>query len=98
MKRSTAGAFAFYQKRSIAFSGGHREDVTPVPIPNTEVKSLIGEGTARFAGGRVARCRVFTELDSERSQALFFVFRRHVAPRVRRLLTEGDGAFCRCIP
>ena len=71
MKRSTAGAFAFYQKRSIAFSGGHREDVTPVPIPNTEVKSLIGEGTARFAGGRVARCRVFTELDSERSQALF---------------------------
>ena len=79
MKRSTAGAFAFYQKRSIAFSGGHREDVTPVPIPNTEVKSLIGEGTARFAGGRVARCRVFTELDSERSQALFFVFRRHVA-------------------
>ena len=52
-------------------SGGHREDVTPVPIPNTEVKSLIGEGTARFAGGRVARCRVFTELDSERSQALF---------------------------
>ena len=71
MKRSTAGAFAFYQKRSIAFSGGHREDVTPVPIPNTEVKSLIGEGTARFAGGRVARCRVFPQPDLIRGQAFF---------------------------
>ena len=57
----------------MTLSGGYREDVTPVPIPNTEVKSLIGEGTARFAGGRVARCRVFQELDSERSQTLFFV-------------------------
>ena len=49
----------------MTLSGGYREDVTPVPIPNTEVKSLIGEGTARFAGGRVARCRVLQELDSK---------------------------------
>ena len=90
MKRSTAGAFAFYQKRSIAFSGGHREDVTPVPIPNTEVKSLIGEGTARFAGGRVARCRVFTELDSERSQALFLFLGGTL--RVNEPLRGGRGA------
>ena len=62
----------------MTLSGGYREDVTPVPIPNTEVKSLIGEGTARFAGGRVARCRVFQELDSERSQALFFVLRKRL--------------------
>ena len=55
----------------MTLSGGYREDVTPVPIPNTEVKSLIGEGTARFAGGRVARCRVLQELDSKWSQALF---------------------------
>ena len=89
MKRSTAGAFAFYQKRSIAFSGGHREDVTPVPIPNTEVKSLIGEGTARFAGGRVARCRVFTEFDSERSQALFLFLEGTL--RVNEPLRGGGG-------
>ena len=42
------------------FPGGHREDETPVPIPNTEVKGLIGEGTAGFARGRVARCRDFS--------------------------------------
>jgi hypothetical protein len=27
--------------------GGYRERVTPVPIPNTEVKLLIADGTAR---------------------------------------------------
>ena len=37
--------------------GGHSEDVTPVPIPNTEVKSPSGEGTAGVACGRVARCQ-----------------------------------------
>ncbi len=50
--------FAFAQRRSV-FSGGLGEDATPVPIPNTEVKGLIGEGTAGFARGRVARCRNF---------------------------------------
>ena len=37
--------------------GGHSEDVTPVSIPNTEVKSPSGEGTAGVARGRVARCQ-----------------------------------------
>ena len=29
------------------FPGCYRERATPVPIPNTEVKSLIADGTAR---------------------------------------------------
>ena len=29
--------------------GGHSESVTPVPIPNTEVKPLSADGTAREA-------------------------------------------------
>jgi hypothetical protein len=29
------------------FSGGHSERETPVPIPNTEVKPLSVDGTAR---------------------------------------------------
>ena len=41
------------------FSGDHGEKVTPVPIPNTAVKGLIGEGTAGVARGRVARRRDF---------------------------------------
>ena len=59
----------------MTLSGGYREDVTPVPIPNTEVKSLIGEGTARFAGGRVARCRVFKSL-IPKGVKLFFCFEK----------------------
>jgi hypothetical protein len=30
-----------------AFPGGHRRGVTPVPIPNTEVKPSTADGTAR---------------------------------------------------
>ncbi len=29
------------------FSGGYGEGVPPVPIPNTEVKPFIADGTAR---------------------------------------------------
>ena len=31
------------------FLGGYAEGVTPVPIPNTEVKPLRADGTARAA-------------------------------------------------
>ncbi len=32
--------------RPIGFPGGHRSRVTPVPIPNTEVKPATADGTA----------------------------------------------------
>ena len=41
------------------FAGGHRGVVTPVPIPNTEVKGSIAEGSAGLARARVGRCRLF---------------------------------------
>ena len=37
--------------------GGHGGAAIPVPIPNTEVKRAIGEGTAAVGRGRVARRR-----------------------------------------
>ncbi len=37
--------------------GDHSEEVTPVPISNTEVKGLSGDGTVALGHGRVARCR-----------------------------------------
>ena len=40
------------------FAGGHRGVVTPVPIPNTEVKGSIAEGSAGLARVRVGRCRL----------------------------------------
>ena len=49
-----------YQTERLDFHpGGHRGKATPVPIPNTEVKGPIAEGTARFARGRVGRRRGF---------------------------------------
>ena len=44
-----------------------RAGATPVPIPNTEVKSCFGDGTAGFPGGRVARrCRYFPSQSRQR--------------------------------
>jgi hypothetical protein len=36
-------------KPKIPFFGGYSEEVTPVPIPNTEVKLFSADGTAREA-------------------------------------------------
>ena len=51
--------FLFRLRPGDDFSGGHGGEETPVPIPNTEVKGPIAEGTARFARGRVGRRREF---------------------------------------
>ncbi len=37
------------QRLYTKFLGGYAERVTPVPIPNTEVKPLWADGTARAA-------------------------------------------------
>ena len=38
-------------------SGGDSEEVTPVPIPNTEVKLFSANGSWEFAPVRVGRCQ-----------------------------------------
>ena len=40
------------------FAGDHRGEVIPVPIPNTEVKLSIAEGSAGLARARVGRRRL----------------------------------------
>ena len=40
-------------------SGGDSEEVTPVPIPNTEVKLLSANGSWDFVPVRVGRCQAF---------------------------------------
>ena len=42
-----------------AFAGGHRGVVIPVPIPNTEVKGSIAEGSASPGRARVGRRQLF---------------------------------------
>ena len=41
------------------FAGGHGGAAIPVPIPNTEVKGSIAEGSASFGRARVGRRRLF---------------------------------------
>ena len=38
-------------------SGGDSEEVTPVPIPNTEVKLFSADGSWDFVPVRVGRCQ-----------------------------------------
>ena len=56
------------------FPGDHSEEVTPVPIPNTEVKGLSGNGTVAIGCGRVARRRdFFSGLANVGSRAFFLL-------------------------
>ena len=56
------------------FPGDHRSRVTPVPIPNTEVKPATADGTAR-AGGWESRSLpgINTKGPSAKHSGLFFV-------------------------
>ena len=42
-------SFFYIYRKDFTFFGGNSESVTPVPIPNTEVKPLSADGTAREA-------------------------------------------------
>jgi len=65
------------------FPGGHRSRVTPVPIPNTEVKPTTADGTARAGGwesrslpGLFFRARVSKEARAFSLYVCFPVVRR----------------------
>ncbi len=55
---------AVFRIACIPFSGGHGAGETPVPIPNTAVKTRRGDGTASLGGGRVARCQIFSSRET----------------------------------
>ena len=69
------------------FAGGHRGVVTPVPIPNTEVKGSIAEGSAGLARARVGRRRLF--FASLRGGFSFFWWRRRTPGRRDAKTPEG---------
>ena len=81
----------------LPFSGGHGAGAIPVPIPNTEVKTRRGDGTASLGGGRVARRQIFFlgsfpgghSPHPPPREAPFFVPRRH--RRNTDAETEGRG-------
>ena len=58
----------------VSIFGGNGGGVTPVPIPNTEVKPSSADGTAGSLSGRVGRRRIYTrEPRSETIWALLFL-------------------------
>src|SRR6188472_3584788 len=63
------------------FAGGHRIRVTPVPIPNTEVKPDTADGTARES---VWESRSLPALLLDEAREFTFAGFPHVRPRVRR--------------
>src|SRR5678809_1588073 len=77
------------------FPGGHRGRVTPVPIPNTEVKPATADGTAcagvwesRSLPGVISRARLTI------SGGLFFSLAFRIPPR--RADTHGRRLTIRC--
>ena len=63
------------------FAGGHGEAAIPVPIPNTEVKRLIAEGSAGLARARVGRRRLFHFHHAGISGSPRFFFAFDIPPR-----------------
>ena len=57
-RRWVVSLFSF--RLAAIFAGGHRGVVIPVPIPNTEVKGSIAEGSVGPAHARVGRRRLFS--------------------------------------
>jgi hypothetical protein len=53
-----------FSKSSFKFSGDFVERVTPVPIPNTEVKPLRADDTAPFRCGKVGSRRIYNLIKS----------------------------------
>ena len=76
---------------SILFSGDHGARAIPVPIPNTEVKTRSGDGTASLGGGRVARCRIFLLSRSVSADRLFFCPERRERGRMETARWMGRG-------
>ena len=48
-RRDDARRFSHSTDDTVLFSGGHSEGVIPDPIPNSVVKPLCADGTARFS-------------------------------------------------
>ena len=44
------------------WSGDYSEEVTPVPISNTEVKLFSADGSRGFASARVGRCQALNKV------------------------------------
>ena len=53
-------------------SGNNGEKVTPVPIPNTEVKLLSADGSWDFVPVRVGRCQAHEAQPDKGCAFLFF--------------------------
>ena len=75
------------------FSGGCVERATPVPIPNTEVKPLGADGTARATAWESRKPPGLFKKARERNLAGFFVVRSRLIHARRR---EANAVAAKC--
>ena len=70
----------------VRFPGGHRSRVTPVPIPNTEVKPATADGTAWVTVWESRSLPgLFLRAGRKQRDAAFFFVRRRLRPDQRRI-------------
>src|SRR5207244_10072022 len=75
------------EPQAAKFAGGHRIRVTPVPIPNTEVKPDTADGTAwETVWESRSLPAVFTRPDVERHRAFLFQRGKAGARRARSVV------------
>ena len=76
-------------------SGGYREDVTPVPIPNTEVKLIFGDDTWAFKPWESSTLPVYGK--RHRKMSFFYIyFTFSLPPPLEsgwRLVQENSDSF-----
>ena len=74
MKRNAFLLSSFEGTKFLILFGDDSEEVTPVPIPNTEVKLFSADGSWGFPPVRVGRCQV-SEKKISRDTGLFLCFK-----------------------
>ena len=62
------------------FSGDIVDRVTPVPIPNTEVKPIGADDTAAFSCGKVGSRRIYIKKARLITKRAFFLLSRAASP------------------
>jgi hypothetical protein len=73
----------------------HRELEPPDPIPNSDVKRFIADGSVGFPHVRVGHCQAFNTKDSSVWMSPFFIygFSKRLLSRVGRGLRRPGGLF-----
>ena len=70
-------------------AGDYSDRATPVPIPNTAVKSVWADGTStQFGAGRVGRCRDLVYKGKDYFESFPFFIQIYIVSRFNNLIRQ----------